>query len=65
MQPLLPMYAEQESLVLMHLGYEKCHRDELLRLTGLNHSDLSLALLKLELEGIVQSLPGNYYVKLG
>jgi DNA processing protein len=64
-QPLLPMYAEQESLVLMHLGYEKCHRDELLRLTGLNHSDLSLALLKLELEGIVQSLPGNYYVKLG
>jgi len=64
-QPVLPMYTEKESQVLMHIGYEKCHRDELLRLTGFNHSDLSLVLLKLELEGIVQSLPGNYYVKIG
>jgi DNA processing protein len=64
-QPALPIYEDTENLVLMHMGFEKCHRDELLRLTGLQPGDLSLILLKLELEGIVQSLPGNYYVKIG
>lgn len=64
-QPALPMYTEAEKQLMSQMGFDKCHRDDLLRLTGLAPSDLSLALLKLELEGIVQSLPGNYYVKIG
>lgn len=61
----LPMYSEAEEKLITQMGFDKCHRDDLLRLTGLAPGDLSLALLKLELEGIVQSLPGNYYVKIG
>ncbi len=64
-QMSLPLHDRARQLILIHLGYERCHRDELLRVSGLNPGELSLALLKLELEGIVQSLPGNYYVKIG
>lgn len=64
-QPSLPMYSVAEEKITDQMGFEKCHRDDLLRLTGLAPGDLSLALLKLELEGIVQSLPGNYYVRIG
>lgn len=64
-QPSLSLHDAVEERVLNSMGYERCHRDELLRLSGLQPGDLSLALLKLELEGIVQSLPGNYYVKIG
>jgi DNA processing protein len=64
-QPSLPWHDEAEQLLLRHMDYERRHRDELLRVSGLTCGDLSLALLKLELEGIVQSLPGNYYVKIG
>lgn len=64
-QPNLNLYSEAENRVLAHLGYEKCHRDHLIRLTGMSAGELSSVLLKLELDGIVQSLAGNYYVKIG
>ncbi len=64
-QPALPMHTEAEEVIIRQMSFEKCHCDDLLRLTGLAPADLNLALLKLELEGIVQSLPGNYYLKIG
>lgn len=57
-------YNEQEKLVLDVIAHHSLHFDEVLRTTGLNIGALSTLLFKLEMEGIIKSLPGNYYVRL-
>lgn len=55
---------QQEYLLLEIMGTDKCHTDELLRRSGISFGELSAVLFKLELAGILKSLPGNYYVKV-
>ncbi|MEN6348100.1 MAG: DNA-processing protein DprA [Syntrophomonas sp.] len=53
-----------ESLVVAYLNHQPFHFDEIFSATGLDIGELGTLLLKLELAGIVKSLPGNYYVKI-
>lgn len=62
MQPI--QLNQREHSLLQALETGKCHADELLRRSKMPAGELSTVLLKLELAGIVQSLPGNYYVKV-
>ncbi len=55
---------EEESVIIESMSCESCHFDTLLNITGFDIGQLSSLLLNLELRGIVQSLPGNYYVKI-
>jgi DNA processing protein len=54
----------EELLVVKALGHEAEHFDVLMGSTGLSTGALSTILLKMELKGIIQALPGNYYVKI-
>jgi len=54
----------EEMLVLELMGHETVHFDNLLDGTELNIGRLSTVLLKMELEGIIRAMPGNYYVKI-
>ncbi|QJA05381.1 DNA-protecting protein DprA [Thermosulfurimonas marina] len=59
-----PLSVEVSSLaqrVLAVLGAYPRHFDEILAETGLSVSELSEALLELEMEGLIQSLPGKFY----
>jgi DNA processing protein len=60
----LPVLNDLEALIINCIGYSPCHFDQLLKDTQLDTGVLSTALLQLEFEGIVKSLPGNYYVKV-
>ncbi|MDD4802037.1 MAG: DNA-processing protein DprA [Syntrophomonas sp.] len=53
----------EEISVLENLAQGEAHFDVLMKNTGLNPGALSTVLLKMELKGIIKSLPGNYYVK--
>jgi len=53
-----------EAAVLEALAHETVHFDRLVQLSRLGAGKLSAALLKLELEGIIRAMPGNYYVKV-
>ena len=55
---------KEESVIMENMSWEPCHFDTLLDKTGFDFGHLSILLLNLELKGIVQALPGNYYVKL-
>ena len=55
---------KEESVIMENMSWEPCHFDTLLDITGFDFGQLSILLLNLEFRGIVQSLPGNYYVKL-
>jgi DNA processing protein len=55
--------AEELSVVEV-LGHEAQHFDIMMGSTGLSTGSLSTVLLKMELKGIIQALPGNYYVKI-
>lgn len=63
-QQELLLLDKEESVIMESMSFEPCHFDGLLNITGLDIGQLSTVLLNLELRGIVQSLPGNYYVKL-
>lgn len=54
---------KDEERVLECMGYDSTHFDELLNLTGIDLGLLSKILLKMELKGIIRSLPGNHYIK--
>ncbi|MGI5880126.1 MAG: DNA-processing protein DprA [Syntrophomonadaceae bacterium] len=54
----------QEDSILQWINYEGTHIDEILQLSGFNIGEVSTQLLKYELQGIIASIPGNYYVKL-
>lgn len=53
----------EETMILEAIAHETVHFDKLLKRVDLNIGKLSATLLKLELEGIIRSMPGNYYVK--
>lgn len=55
---------KEESVIMDNMSWEPCHFDTLLAISGFEFGQLSMLLLNLEMRGIVQSLPGNYYVKL-
>ncbi|KUG03578.1 rossmann fold nucleotide-binding protein smf [hydrocarbon metagenome] len=63
-QEELLLLDKEESVIIESMSSEPCHFDRLLNKTGYAIGQLSSLLLNLELRGIVQSLPGNYYVKL-
>ncbi len=63
-QEELLLLDKEESVIIESMSCEPCHFDRLLNITGFDIGQLSSLLLNLELRGIVQSLPGNYYVKL-
>lgn len=59
--PAPPPAAAEESPLLRALGYEPSSLDQLQERTGLSASELSVALLDLELSGAVQRLPGQIF----
>jgi DNA processing protein len=63
-QQRLLLLDKNEGLIIQCIGYEPVHFDELLKNSGLGIGEISTVLLKLELEGILKSMPGNYYVKI-
>ncbi len=63
-QEELLLLDKEESVIIESMSCEPCHFDRLLNITGYAIGQLSSLMLNLELRGIVQSLPGNYYVKL-
>lgn len=54
----------EEQDLLQFMGGEACHIDVLMEKTGIDIGQLSTLLLKLEFQGIIRSLPGNYYVRV-
>lgn len=54
----------EELAVLDALGHEQLHFDTLLVNTNLSIGLLSTLLLRMDLKGIIKSLPGNYYLKI-
>jgi DNA processing protein len=63
-QDRLLLLDDNEKLVLEQLAHESLHFDELIQNCGLEIGTLSTVLFKLEFEGIIKSLPGNYYVRI-
>ncbi|HHV16319.1 MAG TPA: DNA-protecting protein DprA [Gelria sp.] len=63
-QNRLLLLDDNEKLILEKLAHESLHFDELIQNCGLEIGTLSTALFKLEIEGIIKSLPGNYYVRI-
>lgn len=63
-QEELPFLTEAEYNLLKCLDVEPLLFDDIIANTGFSIGELSHLLLKLELAGIVKSLPGNYYVKV-
>ncbi len=53
-----------ENMVLQAIAHETVHFDKILEQVELSIGKLNTTLLKLELEGIIRSMPGNYYVKI-
>jgi DNA protecting protein DprA len=54
----------EEVAFLENMSHESVHFDTLMQNTSLDIGQLHAMLLKMELKGIIQALPGNYYVKL-
>ncbi|WP_029911527.1 DNA-processing protein DprA [Pelobacter seleniigenes] len=54
---------ETTRAVFQKLGDEPLHSDEIARKCGLTPMELSAILLDLELQGGVQALPGNHYIR--
>lgn len=53
-----------EADFLENMSHEAVHFDTLIQSTALDIGQLQAMLLNMELKGIIQALPGNYYVKL-
>ncbi len=64
LQEQLLFLDEQEKVVVNCLAEDPLLFDDIIASTGFSIGELSRLLLKLELAGIVKSLPGNYYVKV-
>ena len=56
--------SSQEDSILQWINYEGTHIDEIIQLSGLSIGEVSTQLLKYELQGIIATIPGNYYVRL-
>jgi DNA processing protein len=59
-----PELDADQALLLDHLGYEPCGLDALCGRAGLGAEVVSGLLLKLELQGMVESLPGGRYQRV-
>lgn len=59
-----PVNSSQNSLLLIHLGYDIVNIDTLCSRSGLTAEVVSAMLLTLELEGQVSSLPGGCYQRI-
>ena len=55
----------EENAILKALGHDPCALDDLLERTGLGADLLLGELLTLELDGLIATLPGNRYQRLG
>ncbi len=60
----LPVMEEAEALLLNHLGYAPCNLDALCARAELGADVTMGLLLKLELKGLVESLPGARYQRI-
>jgi DNA processing protein len=60
-QPPAPVLSATEAAVTAQLAEAPCHIDELLIRCGLTPGELSAMLLRLELRGVVQQLPGKLF----
>ncbi|QGT99152.1 hypothetical protein SYNTR_0559 [Candidatus Syntrophocurvum alkaliphilum] len=63
-QEKLKLLDNNENKIIQYIGYNPIHLDEVIKNVGLNIGEVSTIILKLELDGIIQALPGNYYVKV-
>ena len=59
--PPLPTLSTAEALVVEQLAEAPCHIDDLVSRCRLTPGELSVMLLRLELRGVVQQLPGKYF----
>lgn len=57
----IELTAEENTIVQMLREKEQVHIDEINLRSGLNSSTIAAAILNLELQGVVQSLPGKVY----
>jgi DNA processing protein len=57
--------ADKEDPVLRALGFDPMGVDALVARTGKDAASLQVALLELELEGLVARLPGGLFQRLG
>lgn len=62
---LLPEVDQEETRVMDCMGYEPLHFEHLMRLTRFDIGLLSTVMLSLEFKGLIKSMPGNFYVKIG
>ncbi|WP_054694478.1 hypothetical protein [Syntrophomonas palmitatica] len=60
----LELQDEEEKRIVDFMGSEAIHFDELLQLSAMNIGQLSTLLLRLEIQGIIRSLVGNYYIRV-
>ncbi len=63
-QTAMPDLSTEDSTLLSQMGFDPCSLDDLVVRTGLAADRLSALLLRLELEGLVATLPGNRYQQI-
>ena len=61
---LFPKLSEDESIVLNTMTGKTIHIDELLHYSGIPLHRITLAVLELEIKGVIKVLPGKYYQRL-
>ncbi|MGE5397827.1 MAG: DNA-processing protein DprA [Chitinophagales bacterium] len=52
-----------QGVLIEYIGFEPVNIDWLINVSGLAHGEIAAELLQLEVDGIISSLPGNYYVR--
>ncbi|MBI3659237.1 DNA-protecting protein DprA, partial [Candidatus Acetothermia bacterium] len=60
----MPVLSPHEERVYAHLEFEPLHFNDLVEKTGLATSEISEALLSLEMQALVREIEGKRYVKL-
>jgi len=60
----MPELEADATLLLHHLGYDRTDFDTLCARTGMGPAAVSALLLKLELQGVIENLPGGQYQRL-
>jgi len=62
--PQIPLLSPKEERVFAQLEFEPMHFNELIEKTGLSTSEVSEALLNLEMQALIRAIEGKRYVKL-
>ncbi len=63
--PAIPVIVLEDRPLLAHLGFDPVDIDSLIQRSGLTIDALSAILLQLELGGVVATLPGGLYQRIG